>query len=133
MTVNGEIVKSDKKAAVTSNSFFTNAVENLDISRSLCSDQLMEKLKNPTLKAIFEYQKHPSIIAIQNSYRKDEVFKFSKVWEDDNKNEILKLNINKASQSTDIPTKITKGNSDISGKYLGTSFNIKRHLGSFIV
>ena len=126
-------VKYRKEAAVTLNSFFTNAIKNLDISRSLCSDQLMGKLKNPALKAIFEYQKYPSIIAIQNSYRKDQVFKFSKVREDDNKNEILKSNINKASQSTDIPTKITKEKSDISGKYLGTSFNMKTHLGSLSV
>ena len=96
MTKNGEIVKPDKETEENFYSFFTNVIKNLSISRSLRSDPLMRKIqKDPILKALFKYQNHPSIIAIQNNHRKDEVFKYSEFTEDDIK--IGKMNMIKGS------------------------------------
>ena len=58
----------------------------------------------PSLKAIFKYKVHPSILAIQSNCKK-ETFRFSGVNIKDIKMDIIKLNKNKACQHLDIPNK----------------------------
>ena len=53
-----------------------------------------------------KYRKHPSIIAIESTYRDVSSFSFVEVNEADIEKEILKLNRNKATQNSDIPTKV---------------------------
>ena len=75
------------------------------------------------MKAILKYRNHPSIIAIRKKYKISECFKFTEVDQKDIEKEILKLDVNKASQSSDIPTKIVIENVYIFGNFICTSYN----------
>ena len=46
------------------NTSFSNVVQNLKSSRFPGSDSLMRNIKDPTMKAAFNYKIHPCIIAI---------------------------------------------------------------------
>ena len=87
----------------------------------------MRNIKEPTLKAILKYRKHPSIIAIESKYRDV----FVEVNDANIEKEILNLNTNKASQNSDMPTKVIKENSDIFSSFLCTSFNSSRKTSKF--
>ena len=103
----GEILKTESETAETLNSFFSNIVKNLNISRYSEFNPVTENTADPTLKAIFKYKDHPSIRAIQSNCEK-ETFHFSEVNMEDIKKDILRLDKNKASQRSDIPIKIVK-------------------------
>ena len=105
------------------NTFFSIVVQNLNISRFLDSNPLIQNIKDLSLKAITKFRKHLSIIAIESKYRYVPSFSFVEVNEADIEKEILNLNGNKASQNSDIPTKVIKGNSDIFRSFLCTNFN----------
>ena len=75
------------------------------------------------MKAIIKYRNHPSIIAIRDKYKISECFKFTEVDQKEIEKEIKKLDVNKASQRSDIPTKIIKENIDIFGDFIGKSYN----------
>ena len=75
------------------------------------------------MKAILKYRNHPSIIAIRDKYKISECFKFTEVDQKEIEKEIKKLDVNKASQRSDIPTKIIKENIDIFGDFIGKSYN----------
>ena len=69
------------------------------------------------MKAIIKYRLHPSIIAIKEKCVSSFSFSFSQVERDEIIKEINNLKTNKATQSTDIPTKLIKENSDIFGDF----------------
>ena len=62
---NNELVKTDLETAEVLNKFFSNIVQNLDISRNSNNKHLVSNTNDATLKAILKYRNHPSIIAIQ--------------------------------------------------------------------
>ena len=62
------------------------------------SQPLVSNTNNATLKAILKYWNHPRIIAIQKQIEK----------------EVLKLDVSKASQSSDIPINVLKESNNIS-------------------
>ena len=92
----GEILKTESETAETLNSFFSNMVKNLNISRYSEFDLLTGNIADPTLKAIFKYKNHPSILVIQTNCEK-ETFCFSEVNIEDIKKNILRLDKNKDS------------------------------------
>ena len=110
---NGEIVKTEKETAEVFNYFFGNIVKNLNISQYFDLDFVIENIKDPTLKAILKYKKHPSILAIRNKCNRNGIFSFREVSFKEIETEIRLLKLNKASQNSDIPTEIIKENSDI--------------------
>ena len=118
----GKILKTESETAERLNSFFSNIVKNLNISRYSEFDPVTENIADPTLKAIFKYKDHPSILAIQSHCEK-ETFRFSEVNIEDIKKDILKLDKNKASQHSDIPIKTIKENLDIFAGFLCTNIN----------
>ena len=126
----GKILKTDSETAESLNSFFSNIVKNLNISRYSEFDTVTENIADPTLKAIFKYKEHPSILAIQSHCEK-ETFRFSEVNIEDIKKDILKLDKNKASQHSDIPIKIIKENLDIFADFLCTNINSSFKSSSF--
>ena len=67
LSENGKIVKTEKETAEVFNNFFGNIVKNLNISQYSDFDPIIEKDKDPTLKAILEYKKHPSILVLRRS------------------------------------------------------------------
>ena len=111
---NNELIKNDLKTAEVLNNFFSNIVQNPNIARYTSEESFVDNISDPTLKAILKYRNHPSI---------SECFKFTEVDQKDIEKEILKLDVNKASQSSDIPTKIVIENVDIFGDFICTSYN----------
>ena len=105
------------------NTFFSNVVQNLSNSRFPDSDPLIRNIKDPTLKAILKYRKRPSTILVESKYRYASSFSFVEVNEADIEKDILNSNKKKASQNSDMPTKVTKESFDIFSKFLCTNFN----------
>ena len=109
---NNEIIKTDLKTAEILNNFFSNRVQNLDISRYSNDEPLVSNTNDATLKAILEYRNHPSIITIRNKCKDKCNFNFIEVDQKQIEKNVLKVDVNKASQSSDIPI-VLKENSDI--------------------
>ena len=91
----GKIIKNDKNTA------------------SMKTEPVSPNIGDPLMKAIVKYRLHPSIVAIKKNRNSGFSFSFSQVERDEIMKEINNLKANKATQSTDIPTKLIKGNSDI--------------------
>ena len=78
---------------------------------------MSQNINDPLIAAIIKYRSHPSIIAIKDKCNSDLHFNFSFVEYD----EIMKAN--KATQNTDIPTKLIKENSDIFADFIFENLN----------
>ena len=74
------------------------------------------------MKAITKYRLHPSIIAIKKCVSSF-FFSFSQVERDEIIKEINNPKTNKVTESTDIPTKLIKGNSDKFGGFIFENLN----------
>ena len=121
---NEKVITNDKKIAKVLN-FFSNIVKTLNIPKKDHTDSIIESVRDPTLKAILKYRKHPSISAIKRNLKSGPVFNFNHITKEDVIKEIKNLDASKASQEDDIPTKIIKGNSDIFSNFTYQSFNNK--------
>ena len=126
----GKRLKTESETAESLNSFFSNIVKNLNISRYSEFDPVTENIADPTLKAIFKFKYHPSILAIQSHCEK-ETFRFSEVNIEDIKKDNLKLDKNKTSQHSNIPAKIIKENLGIFPDFLCTNINSSFKSSSF--
>ena len=123
LTENRELVKTEKETAEVFKNFFGNIVKNLNIYQYFDFDPIIENVKDPTIKAIFKYEKHSSILAIRTKCNKNGAFSFKEVSFEEIETEIRLLKLNKASQYSDIPTKIIKENSDIFLSFICESTN----------
>ena len=86
-------------------------------------DPSIDRVQNRTIRAILKYRNHPSILAICERKKAQIIFCFKEVSMEEIQKEILNLNNKKASQNSDIPTKIVKENSDIFEKVLCSLIN----------
>ena len=86
-------------------------------------DPSIDRVENRTIRAILKYRNHPSILAIREQKKAQINFCFKEVSIEETQKEALNLNNKKASQNSDIPTKIIKENSDIYGKVLCSFIN----------
>ena len=116
-------LKLKKGTAKVLNAFFSNIVQNLDIQQYNVDDLICENINDPLLKAIVRYRNHPSIVAIKKFCNSKSHFSFKNVQKEEILKELNNLNINKATQNTDIPTKIIKENSDIFGDFIFSNLN----------
>ena len=107
LTENEKMLASESETAETLNNFFSNIVKKLNIPKFNSNNSVTENIKDPVFKAILKYKNHPSILAIQK-YSKNKTFHFKEVNFGEVEKEILKLDKTKASQKTDIPTRIIK-------------------------
>ena len=107
LTENEKMLTSESETAETLNNFFSNIVKKLNIPKFNSNNSVTENIKDPVFKAILKYKNHPSILAIQK-YSKNKTFHFKEVNFGEVEKEILKLDKTKASQKTDIPTRIIK-------------------------
>ena len=116
------VIPDNGKTADVFNNFFDNAVKNLNITIS--GDILYEasNIKDPVLKAIEKYKKHPSIKAIAGISKNDN-FILEKVSYKGILHEINQLDTKKACQDTEVSSKIIKMNSDIFADFLHQHFN----------
>ena len=94
-------------------------------------DPICENINDPLLKAIVRYQNHPSIVAIKKFCDSKSHFSFKNVQNEKILKELNNLNINKATQKTDIPTKIIKENSDIFGDFIFSNLNFGINTSSY--
>ena len=76
---NGKIVKTEKETAEAFNRFFGNIVKNLNISQYPEFEPIIEKVKDPNLKAILKYEKHPSILAMRTKCNRNDAFSLKEV------------------------------------------------------
>ena len=112
LTENGNMRTSESETAESLNNFFYNIVKKFNIPKFNSNNSVTGNIKDPVSKAILKYKNHPSILAIQK-YSKNKTFHFKEVNIGEVEKEILKLDKTKASQKTDIPTRIIKENIDI--------------------
>ena len=128
---NNELVKTDLETAEVLNNLFSNIVQNLDISRFSNEEPLVSNTNDATLKVILKYRNHPSILAIRSKCKDKDNFNFIEFDQQQIEKDILKLDVNKASQSSDIPIKVLKEISDIFINFLWNSFNNSIKLSTF--
>ena len=86
-------------------------------------EQVSHSIGDPMMKAIMKYRFHPNIVAIKKNCHSGLSFSFSQIERDGIMKEIKNLKTNKATQSTDIPTKIIKENYDIFGDFIFENYN----------
>ena len=118
-----KIISNGKDIAEIFNNFFVNVVSNLNISfdqNLLCESGQTD---DPIRRIIEQYKNHPSILAINDNVDSAYTFSFNFVTFEDVFKEIRNLDKKKASQDTDIPTRIIKENADIIAKFLFLNFN----------
>ena len=108
---NDLLIRNEYKIANIFNTFFVNIVPNLGIEIDQQYLSNVSKISDPVEKAIKKYQKHPSISIINkivSSVENEASFSFTCVTADDISKEIKRLDIKKATQDSDIPTKVIK-------------------------
>ena len=120
---NEKIITNDKEIAKLLNDFFSNIIETLNIPQKNHTDSINENVRDPTLKAILKYCKHPSILGIKRKIESCPVFTFNHIMKEDVIKEIKNLDASNASEEDDIPTKIIKENSDIFSSFIYLNFN----------
>ena len=114
---NGKIIENDINTASIMKEFFSNILATLGIPQYNETEPVSHNIGDPLMKAIMKYRFHPSIVAIKNNCNSGLSCSFSQVERDEMMKEINNLKTNKATQSTDIPTKLIKENFDIFGNY----------------
>ena len=108
---NDLLIRNEYKIANIFNTFFVNIVPNLGIEIDQQYLSNVSNISDPVEKAIKKYQKHPSISIINkmvSSVENEASFSFTCVTVDDISKEIKRLDIKKAIQEGDIPTKVIK-------------------------
>ena len=119
----GELVETELETAEVLNKFFSNIANNLEISKYSKNKSFIDNIEDQTLRAILKYENNPSIIAIQNKFKGGNVFYFREFKKKEIQKEIHNFNNNKASQHSDIPTKIIKSKSGIFSDFLYVGIN----------
>ena len=91
-TETDEIVLEDGKVTLTLNTFFSNMVTGLNISKFKNCNPLSERIPQPTLRAILKYANHLSICAVNKCNRTCRWFFFSVVEKENIIKELQKFN-----------------------------------------
>ena len=99
------ILENNDKIAETFNNFLTSAVSNLNILLFVDPSVEIDNIEDPILRIIEQYKNHPSLVAI-NEKNLNKQFAFEYIPKQEIKKEILNIDVSKASQDSDIPTKL---------------------------
>ena len=119
-----EIVLSEEsELAEVFNNHFENVVKNLNIQRPIFSHEH----NGPIANAVKNFEQHPSILKIKENRKVCSSFSFKPVSLVEIIKETLNLDTSKATQKSDIPTKIIKQNQDIFSKFIFENVNTMRH------
>ena len=121
---NHEIIGNNKELSEIFNNFFSSIVAKLNIPKHEDLPVNSANSEDPLENLITKYKYHPSIRAILDKSPNTSSKKKKKtISKKDIEKELLNLNVAKASQDSDIPTKISKKNSDIFYDILFKEFN----------
>ena len=112
-----KILSDDKAITKVFNMFFINIVPNLKILVENNIDHNFTETDDLVLNAINKFKNHPSIIMIKRKNNPCGSFSFSSVQYDDILKKAKNLDTAKASQESDIPTKIIKTNCEFLAQY----------------
>ena len=82
-----------------------------------------QKTDDPVLNAINKYRYHSSIVMINSKIEQEIIFSFITVQYDDVLKNSKNLNVSKASQQIDIPTRILIENSEYFSLYFHKNIN----------
>ena len=118
-----KIISDDKAIAEVFNKFFINIVPNLKIPVENNIDHDFTETDDLVLNAINKFKNHPSIIMIKRKNNPCGSFSFSSVQYDDILKKTKNLDTAKASQESDIPTKILKENCEFFAQYFCGNIN----------
>ena len=99
-----------------------NIVPNLEIPTNHDFDINFTVTGDPIVDAIDKYENHPSIIMIKNKNKTQ--FSFTVVEYDDILKKVKKLNTSKASQQSDITTKVLRENDEFFARFFHENFNL---------
>ena len=118
LTENDTTFSEQNKIAGIFRSYFDGIVDDLSIKRC----EISKEHNDPILNVIETFEKHPSILKIKelNSGCR---FSFENVSFEDVKKVTRELDITKASQILDIPTKIIKQNANIFSQFFFVNIN----------
>ena len=118
-----KLIQNDQDIANIFNNYFSTVVLNLNIPQYKDSSVQVEQINDPILKIIEKFKNHPSIVSIQNQNWEMNKFSFQAIEKADIRKEILNMNCSKASQESDIPTKIIKMNVELFSDFLFRGLN----------
>ena len=93
---NEKIITNDMEIAKALNDFFSNIIKTLNIPKKDHTDLIVENVRDPALKAMLKYLKHPSILAIKRKLKSGPVFTFNHITKEDVIKEINNLDASKA-------------------------------------
>ena len=112
-----EIISGDKKVADVFNDFFINIVPNLEIETDHNCNLGFQRTGDLVLDAINKYKCHSSINMTKSKIDKQLKFSFTTVQHEDILKKIKSSKVSKASQQSDIPTRILIDNSEYFASY----------------
>ena len=118
-----EIISDEEKVAGILNNFFINILPNLKIPNNHNCDVDFQKTDDPVLNAINKDRYHSSIVMINSKIEQEIIFSFTTVQYDDVLKNSKNLNVSKASQQIDIPTRILLENSEYFSLYFHKNIN----------
>ena len=134
---NNEMISDDHEVAEVFNSFFSNAVKNLNIDSyehfSFDEYFLCKEIENEDLvqRAIEKYENHPSILKIKQHTPDGSHFSFKQTDLESVTKEVANLDESKATPIESIPAKILKDASDIVCPKIVLDFNSSIKTGIF--
>ena len=117
-----EIINNNTACAEVLNTFFSEAVNNLNIDRDLHVTNPPYTL-SPVEKAIKMYQSHPSIIKINTIEYNNDNFNFKFVTDDNIHDVITNFDASKSYIKDNIPPKLLKENIDICELVISSDLN----------
>ena len=124
LSENGVLIKDEEEVANIFDNFFVNIVPNLGIKTQHEFLNTTDNSQDPIENAIWKYENHPSIILIKKHMEDaNSSFVFETVTKQKIEKLITNLNIRKAGQSNDIPTKLVKEFGYLFSKYIDASSN----------
>ena len=116
---NDSVISEDSELAEVFSKYFENVVKNLNIQRPIFS----QEHDDPIANTITNFEQHPSILKIKENSNVCSPFSFEPVSLDEIIKETLNLDASKATQKSDIPTKIIKQNQDIFSEFIFENVN----------
>ena len=119
----GKLIKNEYQIANIFNTFFIEIVPNLGTKvdeRYLCD---ASNISDPIEKAIQKYKKYHYHQTMVYTVDKNKKFSFEFITADDISQQIKRLDINKATQESDIPTKLVKPFDNLIVDYLQENFD----------
>ena len=131
---NEKMITDKKEVAEILNTFFIEAVQNLDIEMfnddregELQCDKIDEIIDN----IIEKYKLHPSILKIKENVEMENKFEFTDTTEDEIYLKINSFDPKKACMENDIPVNILIGTNDIISGYISKMYNESKNTEIF--